>query len=79
MSPKACRETKLEAPSMETNGNLFTFVRKYSNYIECEKISNNHYSDMEQLTYVTNTLDIDGRFEKALIISKSKRIPMKRC
>ena len=66
--PKLVEKPKLEAPVMETNGNLFTFVRKYSNYIECERISNRHYSDMEQLTYVINTLDIDGRFEKALNI-----------
>ena len=66
--PKLVEKQKLEAPVMETNGNLFTFVRKYSNYIECERISNRHYSDMEQLTYVINTLDIDGRFEKALNI-----------
>ena len=58
---------------MANNGNLFTFVRKYSNYIECEKISNRHYSDMEQLTYIINTLDADGRFEKEINIIRIKK------
>ena len=71
--PKLVEKPKLEAPVMETNGNLFTFVRKYSNYIECEKISNRRYSDMEQLTYVINTLDVDGRFEKALNIIRIQK------
>ena len=71
--PKLVEKPRLEAPTMEPNGNLFTFVRKYSNYIECEKISNRNYTDMEQLTYVINTLDTDGRFEKALNIIRIQK------
>ena len=71
--PKLVEKPKLEVPVMENNGNLFTFIRKYSNYIECEKISNRHYSDMEQLTYIINALDIDGRFEKALNIIRIQK------
>ena len=35
--PKLVEKPKLEAPVMENNDNILTFVRKYSNYIECEK------------------------------------------
>ena len=71
--PKLVEKPKLEAPTMETNGNLFTFIRKYSNYLQCEKISKRQYSDMEKLTYIINTLDSDGRFEKALNIIRIQK------
>ena len=71
--PKLVEKSKLEAPTVEANGNLSTFISKYSNYLECEKISKRQYSDMEKLTYIINTLDTDGRFEKALNIIRIQK------
>ena len=34
---KLVEKSKLEVPIMESNGNLFTFTHRYSNYLECEK------------------------------------------
>ena len=64
--PKLIEREKIEPPTMESNRNLFSFIRKYSNYIECERISKRSYTDMEILTFIADTLDTDGRFEKAL-------------
>ena len=33
------KQQKIETPTMDTNGNLFTFIHQNSNYIEHEKIS----------------------------------------
>ena len=71
--PRLVEKPKLEAPTMEPNGNLFSLIRKYSNYIECEKISKRSYSDMEILTFVIDTLDADGRFDKALNIIRIQK------
>ena len=66
--PNLIEKAKIEPPTVAPNGNLFTFIRKYSNYIECERISKHSYTDIEILTFVTDTLNSDRRFEKALNI-----------
>ena len=71
--PRLVEKPKIEAPTMEPNGNLFSFIRKYSNYIECEKISKRSYTDMEILTFIIDTLDSDGRFDKALNIIRIQK------
>ena len=71
--PKLIERAKIEPPTMESNGNLFSFIRKYSNYIECERISKRSYTNMEILTFITDTLDTDGRFEKALNIIRIQK------
>ena len=71
--PNLIEKAKIEPPNMTPNGNLFTFIRKYSNYIECERISKRSYTDMEILTFVTDTLDSDRRFEKALNIIRIQK------
>ena len=57
---------KMGPRNMEAYRNLFSFIREYSNYIECKHISKRSYTDMEILTFIADTLDTDGRFEKAL-------------
>ena len=64
--PKLVEKTKQDPPSMKTNGSLFAFIRQYTNYIECEKIANRTYTDIEKLTFIMNALENDGRFDKAL-------------
>ena len=64
--PKLVEKTKQEPPTLKTNGNIFAFIRQYTNYIECERIANRTYTDVEKLTFVMNVLEEDGRFEKAL-------------
>ncbi len=64
--PNLIEKAKVEPPTMAPNGTLFTFIQKHSKYIECERISKRSYTDMEILTFVTDTLDTDRRFEKAL-------------
>ena len=64
--PKLVQRTKLDTPKLVENGNLFTFMRQYKNWLEFEKISNRTYSDLENLTVVMNVLENDGRFSKAL-------------
>lgn len=73
--PKLVQRTKLDTPKLAENGNLFTFMRNYKNWLEYEKISNRHYSDVENLTVVMNVLENDGRFSKALsAISMQKQL-----
>ncbi len=64
--PKLMEKTKTEPPTLETNGSLFTFIRQYTNYIECERIANRTYTDVEKLSFIMNVLESDGRFDKAL-------------
>ena len=64
--PKLVEKTKQDPPSLTTNGSLFSFIRQYTNYLECEKIANRKYTNIEGLTFVMNALENDGRFEKAL-------------
>ena len=44
------------------------FIREYSNYIECRCISESLYVDIEKITYVTETLDPNGQYKRALRI-----------
>ena len=71
--PRLVEKTKLEPPKFHTNGNLFTFIREYSNYIECERISKRNYTDIEKLSFVIEALEADGRFEKALTSIKLRK------
>ena len=71
--PRLVEKTKLDPPKFKTNGNLFTFIRDYSNYIEYERISKRNYSDLEKLTFVIDALELDGRFEKALASIKLRK------
>ena len=64
--PRLVEKSKIEPPKFDQNGNLFTFIREYSNYIECERISSRSYTDIEKLSFVIEALEADGRFEKAL-------------
>ena len=61
--PNLIEKVKLDPPIMEVNVNLFSFIRKYSNYIELECISKHSYTDMEIPTFITDILDTDGNFE----------------
>ncbi len=64
--PKLVGKSKQDLPTLKTNGSLFAFIRQYTNYIESERIANRTYTEMEQLSFVMNTLETDGRFDKAL-------------
>ena len=64
--PKLVEKTQQTPPSLVTNGSLFSFIRQYTNYLECEKIANQKYTNIEGLTFVMNALKTDGRFDKAL-------------
>lgn len=64
--PKLVEKPRQNAPTLEPNGSLFTFIRKYTNYIESERIANRKYTDLEQLSFIMNVLESDGRFDKAL-------------
>lgn len=64
--PKLVEKSKQEAPTLATNGNLFSFIRQYTNYIASEQIANRHYTDLEKLSFVMTILENDGRFDKAL-------------
>lgn len=64
--PRLVEKSQQDPPTLQTNGSLFSFIRQYMNYIECERIANRTYSDIEQLSFVMNTLESDGRFDKAL-------------
>ena len=64
--PKLMEKGKTEPPALKTNGSLFSFIRQYTNYIECERIANRTYTDIEKLSFVMTALESDGRFEKAL-------------
>ena len=64
--PKLVEKSKQDPPTLKTNGSLFAFIRQYTNYIESERIANRTYTEMEQLSFVMNTLETDGRFDKAL-------------
>ena len=71
--PRLVEKPKIESPEMEANGNLFTFIYKYSKYIECEKISNRHYTDMRKPTHIIDALDTDSLFKKAFSISQIQK------
>ena len=71
--PRLVEKTKIDPPKFKTNGNLFTFIRDYSNYIEYERISKRNYSNIEKLTFVIDALELDGRFEKALASIKMRK------
>ena len=64
--PKLMENSKTDAPSLKTNSSLFTFIRQYVNFIECECIANRTYTDIEKLSFVMNELESDEQFEKAL-------------
>ena len=67
--PNLIAKTKIEPPNMEANRNIFSFIGEYSNHImECKHISKHSYTDIEILTFITDILDTDGRFENALNI-----------
>ena len=71
--PNLIEKVKIEPPIIEANGNLFLFIRKYSNYIQCERNSKRSYTDMEIFTFITDPLDMDGQFEKALNIIRIQK------
>ena len=71
--PNLIEKAEINPPAMAPNGSLFKFIRKYSNYIECKHISKRSYTDMEILTFVTDILNTDGRFEKALNIIRIQK------
>ena len=64
--PRLVEKIKIDQPKFNTNGNLFTFIRDYSNYIECEWISKRNYTDIEKLSFIIEALESDSRFEKVL-------------
>ena len=64
--PKLVQHTKLDAPQMVDNGNLFNFMRKYKNWLKYKKISKRYYTELENLSVVVGVLESDGRFSKAL-------------
>ena len=71
--PRLVEKTKIDPPKFNTNGNLFTFIREYSNYIEYERVSKRNYTDIEKLSFVIEALETDGRFEKALASIKMRK------
>ena len=71
--PRLVEKSKIDPPKFNANGNLFTFIREYSNYIECERISKRYYSDIEKLSFVIEALESDGRFDKALTSIKMRK------
>ena len=78
--PRLAEQTKLDVPKMDTNGNLFTFVRHYKNWLEYERISNRLYNDLENLMMIISVLENDGRFVKALgVISMQKHMYEQMC
>ena len=50
--PRLVKKSKKEPPTLQTNGSLFSFIRKYTNYIESKRITNRAYTEIEQLSFI---------------------------
>ena len=78
--PKLVQRTKMDIPKMVPNGNFFSFMRMFNNWLEYEKIAQRNYSDIENLSVVIDVLKTDGRFEKALsTINMQKQLYEQMC
>ena len=68
--PRLLEKLKIEAPTVEP----FFHLSENTTITLNAKKSKQYYTDMEQLTFVIDTLDSDGHFEKALNIIRIQKI-----
>ena len=58
--PKLVERTAMAKPTLQTQPNLFTYIRHYKTWLEFERIAGQSYSEVEQLTAVLETLEQDS-------------------
>ncbi len=64
--PALIERPNMQKPDITVTTNLFAFIRQYLNFLEFERITGRNYTHEEQLNFVKEALEIDGRYPKAL-------------